>query len=91
MNDYHALTGDDSDNIPGVPGVGHKAAMALISTFKSVENLYDTLGLIGNNTADPITTCNYRAYRVLDPEEALILLKKCFVENKTRLSPKKVT
>ncbi|MDW7772720.1 MAG: DNA polymerase I [Desulfobulbaceae bacterium] len=38
--DYFALTGDTSDNIPGVPGVGPKTAQKLISEYKTLEELY---------------------------------------------------
>ncbi|MDR2548780.1 MAG: DNA polymerase I [Desulfobulbus sp.] len=44
--DYFALTGDSSDNIPGVPGVGPKTAQKLIAEYGDLENLYrhiDTL------------------------------------------------
>lgn len=37
--DYVALKGDDSDNIPGVPGVGEKTAARLVQDFGSVEDL----------------------------------------------------
>ena len=40
MIDLKALMGDSSDNIPGVPGVGEKTAMALIQTYDSIEKIY---------------------------------------------------
>jgi DNA polymerase-1 len=44
--DLLALMGDSIDNIPGVPGVGEKTAVKLISQFGSVERLYDNLTLV---------------------------------------------
>ena len=38
-----ALQGDNSDNIPGVPGVGPKSAAKLVKQFGSVQGLYDGL------------------------------------------------
>jgi len=40
MNDFKALTGDASDNIPGVPGIGKTTAADLIKKFGSIKNLY---------------------------------------------------
>ncbi len=39
VTDLKALKGDSSDNIPGVPGVGEKAAAELLSQFGDVEQL----------------------------------------------------
>lgn len=41
--DMKALMGDTADNIPGVPGVGEKTALKLITQFHSVEGVYDHL------------------------------------------------
>jgi DNA polymerase-1 len=38
--DYFALTGDSSDNIPGVPGIGPKSAQKLIVEHNDLEGLY---------------------------------------------------
>ena len=38
-----ALMGDSSDNIPGVPKVGEKTAMALMAEYGSIDNIYDNL------------------------------------------------
>ena len=44
--DYLALTGDDVDNIPGVPGIGHRTAASLMKAFATLEELYGDLGSV---------------------------------------------
>ena len=44
--DYLALTGDDVDNIPGVPGIGHRTAASLMKAFATLEELYNDLGSV---------------------------------------------
>ncbi|MCX6722102.1 MAG: hypothetical protein NTY04_02845 [Candidatus Staskawiczbacteria bacterium] len=43
MVDFKALTGDPSDNIPGVEGIGKKTAAEIIQKYGSVKNLYEEL------------------------------------------------
>jgi DNA polymerase-1 len=41
-----ALTGDKSDNVPGVPGVGDKTAIPLIQQYGNLEELYRNIDTI---------------------------------------------
>ncbi|MEM7131119.1 MAG: DNA polymerase I [Chloroflexota bacterium] len=38
--DLKALTGDASDNIPGIPGVGEKTAIKFLKSYETLDNLY---------------------------------------------------
>ena len=44
--DFMALTGDSTDNIKGVKGVGPKAAQALLAAFGSLDDILDNLARI---------------------------------------------
>ena len=43
MVDFKALTGDPSDNIPGVEGIGKKTAAEIIQKYGDIKNLYEEL------------------------------------------------
>jgi DNA polymerase-1 len=43
MIDVQGLSGDTADNIPGVPGIGQKTALALIKTYRSMQGVYEKL------------------------------------------------
>lgn len=44
--DYLALIGDKSDNIPGVPGVGEKTALAMLQGIGGLDAIYTDLGKV---------------------------------------------
>lgn len=44
--DYMALTGDTSDNVPGVAGVGPKTAAKLIREYDNLDKLYENIDKI---------------------------------------------
>ena len=46
--DYLALTGDSTDNIPGVPGIGHRTAAILMKAFASLDELYADLARVAS-------------------------------------------
>jgi DNA polymerase-1 len=41
--DVFGLSGDTSDNVPGVPGIGEKTAVKLIKEFGSIDNIYNNI------------------------------------------------
>ncbi len=43
LPDYKGLSGDPSDNIIGIAGIGEKTATALITSFGSIEDIYKKL------------------------------------------------
>lgn len=43
LPDYKGLRGDSSDNIPGIPGIGEKTAIKLVSQFGGLESIYEKL------------------------------------------------
>ncbi|MBL7664563.1 MAG: DNA polymerase I [Bacteriovoracaceae bacterium] len=49
--DYLSLTGDSSDNIPGVAGIGAKGAAKLLEEFKDLDTLLKNIDKITNKRA----------------------------------------
>ncbi len=41
--DILALWGDVADNVPGVPGIGEKTAMKLVSTYGDIDGIYENI------------------------------------------------
>jgi 5'-3' exonuclease len=66
--DVKALLGDKSDNIPGVAGVGDKAALPLIQQYGAVEHIYENF-----ENLDP----KYKRYvKKLDAGREMAILSK---------------
>ena len=65
--DMKGLMGDKSDNIPGIPGVGEKTAIKLLTEYETVENVLENIDNISGN--------NLKA-RLTEGKEDAILSKK---------------
>ncbi len=48
--DYLAITGDTSDNIPGVAGIGPKGAQKLIEQFGTLEKIYENIDQVSSDS-----------------------------------------
>lgn len=70
--DFMALMGDQSDNVPGVRGIGPKTATQLIQRFGSIENLYQHLDEIKGKLKE----------RLLDSREEAFLSKRLVILEK---------
>lgn len=53
--DLKALKGDNSDNIPGVPGIGEKTAVKLLNEYGSLEGIYAHIEEISGATQKKLT------------------------------------
>lgn len=49
--DMKSLMGDTADNIPGVPGIGEKTALKIITAFQTLENAYAHIDEVRPNRA----------------------------------------
>ena len=71
--DYLALVGDSSDNIPGVPKVGPKTAVALLAEFDGIDDILAGLDKIADL---PIRGAKGVAERIEENKETLLLSYK---------------
>lgn len=60
--DLKALKGDSSDNIPGVPGVGEKTAIALLQEYKTLDGVYENIGLVKESVQKKLIAGKESAY-----------------------------
>jgi 5'-3' exonuclease len=71
--DYLALTGDEVDNIPGVPGIGHRTAASLMKAFGSLDEIFADLGRVAQLKCRGAGTL---ARRLTEHREALYLSRR---------------
>ena len=86
--DYLALMGDKVDNIPGVPGVGEKTALALLQGIGGISDLYQQLDKIAGLTFRGSKTMAKKLEEHREAAELSYLLAtiKCDVELSISLS-----
>lgn len=72
--DLFSLTGDASDNIPGVPGIGPKTAAKLLDEFDSLDNIIENINNIEQTRVRNILTEHKE--KALISRELLSLCKK---------------
>ena len=52
--DYKALVGDNSDNYPGITGIGPKTASKLLNKYQTLENLYTHISELEPNLQEKL-------------------------------------
>ena len=60
--DLKSLMGDSSDNLPGVPGVGRKTAVALLQKYGDLDNIYKNVDDIGGSVGKKLLAGRKQAY-----------------------------
>ncbi len=78
--DIMALAGDSSDNIPGVPGIGEKTAIALVKDFGSLEGVFRNL--------DKVTRKKLREDLATFREQAMLSRRLVAINTEVPLSVK---
>lgn len=94
--DYKGLVGDNSDNIPGVKGIGPKGAVFLLEKYKSIENIYNHLEEINIRFRKKLQANKSNAFMskhlsILKDDVPIIFdLDKCHVKNFDMVSVRKI-
>jgi DNA polymerase-1 len=60
--DLKSIKGDSSDNIPGVPGIGEKGAVELLTQYKTLDGIYENIELIRDNLKKKLIAGKKSAY-----------------------------
>ncbi len=59
---YAALRGDNSDNLPGVPGVGEKTAAKLINDYGSLDGIFEHLDEMSPKLRENLASCRDQVF-----------------------------
>ncbi|MFA7396732.1 MAG: 5'-3' exonuclease H3TH domain-containing protein, partial [Sphaerochaetaceae bacterium] len=60
--DFLALTGDSSDNVPGVSGIGPKGALKLLEQYPTLQEIYDHIEELSPGVAKKLTESKEMAF-----------------------------
>ena len=60
--DLKAIMGDNSDNIPGVKGIGEKGALKLLQEYKTLDGIYENIEEIKGKTKEKLLQDKENAY-----------------------------
>ena len=60
--DFKSLAGDSSDNIPGVPGIGEKSALAMIEKYGNLDGIYANINDFTGKTKEKMENGKESAY-----------------------------
>ena len=66
MIDLKALMGDNSDNIPGVAGIGEKTAIKLVKEYGSIDKLYENIDSIKGKIHDKLVEGKDDCYKSMN-------------------------
>ena len=72
LSDFLGLMGDSVDNIPGAPGLGQKTATALMSEYKSLDNIIENLDSIPSKVGSKYK----RFIKIIEENKKIIYLSK---------------
>ncbi len=61
--DLKALMGDQSDNIPGVKGIGEKTALKLLKEYKTIDGIYKNIESIKGKIKEKLVNDKENAYK----------------------------
>lgn len=78
LDDFKALIGDPSDNIPGISGIGEKTAIYLLREFGTIKNLYKEL----EEETDRVRKIKPKLRELLYQQKEQVFLNKSLTEIK---------